>query len=254
MIDGRTTDEITCDGARARDGHRTRYRAMDTSLGRWTRQDPIGYEDGLNTFEYGRSRPALSLDPYGLSVEQTRPSTSPSTTPGKLRPGGFLDDFTPIPIPEGETRVAIPLAEGLRMLGITDPDKHINGGQFKRGCQDLFNFLTGIAIVTCFETPAEANAFQCKPNQLRITGAIQGYPGAGGLVRKDDASISPLVFDHSRPFNYAIQQPDGTFIFLNHGDDGRPQEVYVRPNLPTGPIEGSPAWTTIYCVICSVSQ
>ncbi len=66
MIDGRTPDEIARDDARSDgDTRQTRYRAMDTSLGRWTRQDPAGHVDGVNTYQHVRSNPVLYLDPAG---------------------------------------------------------------------------------------------------------------------------------------------------------------------------------------------
>lgn len=47
---------------------------LDTSLGRWTRQDPRGYVDGSGLYQYERSGPLLAVDPWGL---QTKPAESP---------------------------------------------------------------------------------------------------------------------------------------------------------------------------------
>ncbi len=67
MIDGRTPDEIARDDARS--GGFVRFRAMDTSLGRWTRQDPAEFVDGANLFLYQLSAPTVWLDSTGLAAD-----------------------------------------------------------------------------------------------------------------------------------------------------------------------------------------
>lgn len=47
---------------------RLRVRELDTSLGRWTRQDPLGFADGPNVFQSHQSSPSGLLDPLGLQV------------------------------------------------------------------------------------------------------------------------------------------------------------------------------------------
>jgi RHS repeat-associated protein len=42
------------------------HRDFDTSLGRWTRQDPAGFVDGLNTYHGYRGGPVSGVDPTGL--------------------------------------------------------------------------------------------------------------------------------------------------------------------------------------------
>lgn len=66
MIHGRTLDQIACDDANAPAAHAGRYRQMDTSLGRWTRQDPIGYWDGGSVYQSLKSNPLNFTDPLGL--------------------------------------------------------------------------------------------------------------------------------------------------------------------------------------------
>ncbi|MDF1660196.1 MAG: hypothetical protein P1V97_00390 [Planctomycetota bacterium] len=43
-----------------------RARYYDSSMGRFTSQDPVGYLDGPNRYAYARNNPALYNDPYGL--------------------------------------------------------------------------------------------------------------------------------------------------------------------------------------------
>jgi RHS repeat-associated protein len=45
-----------------------RFRELDTSLGRWTRQDPAGYVDGANLVTYLRASPISGRDPSGLAT------------------------------------------------------------------------------------------------------------------------------------------------------------------------------------------
>ena len=46
--------------------YHVRNRYYHPTLGRWTTRDPIGYGDGMNLYEYVRSRPIDSADPSGL--------------------------------------------------------------------------------------------------------------------------------------------------------------------------------------------
>jgi len=61
-----------------------RHRDYDPALGRWTRQDPLGYRDGSNLYQVGTSSPVTKVDPMGLMSESTsseeemsRPSPGP---------------------------------------------------------------------------------------------------------------------------------------------------------------------------------
>ena len=44
--------------------HRNRF--YDYRTGRWLNQDPIGYQDGVNLYEYVKSNPVMYYDEYGL--------------------------------------------------------------------------------------------------------------------------------------------------------------------------------------------
>src|SRR5512146_1556307 len=43
-----------------------RNRDLNVVLGRWTRQDPLGYVDGGSLYEPYRSNPIVHVDPSGL--------------------------------------------------------------------------------------------------------------------------------------------------------------------------------------------
>ena len=43
-----------------------RNRVLDHETGRWTRRDPAGYVDGMNTYSYINDNPLLDRDPSGL--------------------------------------------------------------------------------------------------------------------------------------------------------------------------------------------
>src|SRR5690606_16249061 len=50
-----------------------RNRNYSPTLGRWMRQDPLGYVDGMGLYEYVTSTPALRTDPVGQTT--TQPTT-----------------------------------------------------------------------------------------------------------------------------------------------------------------------------------
>jgi RHS repeat-associated protein/uncharacterized delta-60 repeat protein len=45
-----------------------RHRDFSVSLGRWVEQDPSGYNDGANRFDYEKSNPISAVDPNGLKA------------------------------------------------------------------------------------------------------------------------------------------------------------------------------------------
>ena len=47
-----------------------RNRNYSPSLGRWINQDPAGYINGANTYQFVESNPAGNVDPWGLDVEE----------------------------------------------------------------------------------------------------------------------------------------------------------------------------------------
>ena len=70
-----------------------RNRNYDTSLGRWINQDPAGYINGANTYQFVMSNPAGNVDPWGLELaSQSGPWGVP---PGQLTPptlSGLVQD------------------------------------------------------------------------------------------------------------------------------------------------------------------
>jgi RHS repeat-associated protein len=46
--------------------YQVRYRQYHPTLGRWVQRDPLGYDDGMNLYEYVKSGPFAYTDPYGL--------------------------------------------------------------------------------------------------------------------------------------------------------------------------------------------
>ena len=75
-----------------------RFRWLDTSLGRWEKQDPAGYVDGANSYLAHVASPATLRDPSGLTPSLPNPGVdgavggggSPTTQPGgsTTQPGG----------------------------------------------------------------------------------------------------------------------------------------------------------------------
>jgi RHS repeat-associated protein len=86
-----------------------RHRDLHVSLGLWLERDPLGYVDGGRLYEYVRSRPGLSVDPFGLRSATTQPTTHPtSPKPSKQKDDAGAecceDEMTVI-----ELRVRIPM-------------------------------------------------------------------------------------------------------------------------------------------------
>ena len=63
MFTGQQVD-ILDGGALKIQYNRNRY--YDYYTGRWTTQDPLGYVDGLNVYEYVQSKPVRYVDPFGF--------------------------------------------------------------------------------------------------------------------------------------------------------------------------------------------
>jgi len=49
--------------------YHVRHRSYHPTLGRWMQRDPIGYADGMSLYEYVRSDPIGSLDPWGEAAQ-----------------------------------------------------------------------------------------------------------------------------------------------------------------------------------------
>jgi RHS repeat-associated protein len=79
-----------------------RHRYYDTYAGRFTTHDPLGYVDGMNLYEYGKTNPVLLTDPMGLCFLPPPICPRPFPLPGD-------DDFgSPAPpLAERETKHAM---------------------------------------------------------------------------------------------------------------------------------------------------
>jgi len=62
LFTGRRVDTLD-NGSLKIQYNRNRY--YDYYTGRWLTQDPLGYADGMNLYEYITSNPVITLDPYG---------------------------------------------------------------------------------------------------------------------------------------------------------------------------------------------
>ena len=55
--------------------------AYSPTMMRWVSEDPMGYVDGQDLYQFERSSPVSSLDPLGLATAASQPATGPSTQP-----------------------------------------------------------------------------------------------------------------------------------------------------------------------------
>jgi RHS repeat-associated protein len=58
--------------------YHVRHRVLNTTLGRWTRRDPLGYVDGMNLYDAMSGRPTASVDPFGTCAGSICTSTEHS--------------------------------------------------------------------------------------------------------------------------------------------------------------------------------
>ncbi|MFN0136289.1 MAG: RHS repeat domain-containing protein, partial [Phycisphaerae bacterium] len=56
--------------------HENRYRTLHSRLGRFMQRDPLGYVDGMNSYEYVRTRVYVGVDPLGLACPGEGPAWS----------------------------------------------------------------------------------------------------------------------------------------------------------------------------------
>ena len=68
-----------------------RNRYYDYYTGRWLTQDPLGYVDGMNLYEYANCNPTLRGDPYGYCSSG---SYSLSGVKYSVKTSGFCPPFT----------------------------------------------------------------------------------------------------------------------------------------------------------------
>jgi RHS repeat-associated protein len=92
-------------------------REYDPTLGRWMQQDPAGYVDGKNLYQYVDGNPVASTDSFGL---QAGPPTRPSP-PGGMKP-------TPPPVvrpspPDPLRPVDLPVGPPLPVVQVQQPGK-----------------------------------------------------------------------------------------------------------------------------------
>jgi len=86
-----------------------RARFYDPQIGRFTSEDPIGFEGGVNWFAYVENNPINFFDPYGLDTIKLPPNPGPN---GSNLPSGWKPD-TSHKYPHGERWIAPSGDEGL---------------------------------------------------------------------------------------------------------------------------------------------
>jgi len=80
--------------------YHVRNRIYDPLTGRWLQRDPAGYVDGSHLYQYGASRPAGAVDPWGLRsrLETRTGATPPPPTGGSSVDNTYVEGTTPPPI------------------------------------------------------------------------------------------------------------------------------------------------------------
>ena len=86
-----------------------RNRNYSPSLGRWINQDPAGYVNGANTYQFVEGDPVGNVDSWGLAAGATATGTvTPSTTPGSAPGSGSVTATgTTGPVPTGVPGITV---------------------------------------------------------------------------------------------------------------------------------------------------
>lgn len=68
--------------------------AYDPTIGRFIQRDPIGYDDGMNLYQFVGGNPVNRVDPLGLAGQPaTAPTSQPSTQPAPAAPYDEIHDL-----------------------------------------------------------------------------------------------------------------------------------------------------------------
>jgi RHS repeat-associated protein len=76
-----------------------RRRYYSVAIAAWFTRDPIGYNGGINLYEYVGDDPLIATDSSGKDPNPTKPRP-PGDTTGMTPQGGFDVEFRPVPVPD----------------------------------------------------------------------------------------------------------------------------------------------------------
>ena len=82
-----------------------RFRNYSPTLGTWTSQDPLGYINGADTYQFVNSSPVGNVDPWGETVGVPIPNPAPASW-GPINQSTGQPDSLP-PLPDGSQWVPV---------------------------------------------------------------------------------------------------------------------------------------------------
>ena len=85
-------------------GYAFLFRNYDSSLGKWSTSDPLGYPDGWNNFAYGNNNATLGVDQQGTEWIYTTHSMTFSVNPITVRANGQYEEVYYIGLCNGGNR------------------------------------------------------------------------------------------------------------------------------------------------------
>jgi hypothetical protein len=201
--------------------------SYDPALGRFLERDPIGYDDGMNPYQFVGDNPMGRVDPLGLAGQSTttptrRPATGPTTGPVvPTAPFDNLDDL----IKRWEYSKGNPAMQKWLMEKIEEErKKHLDGigrgnVEFKNFDGERAKYLQYFKIIpehgTNFTTPRADGVYK------DIDGVVlPNYDEGFWLKVPDDAAARIIYICIDGKAGYEVQNIAGEVSVTYEAHDG----------------------------------
>ena len=168
--------------------------AYSSKLGRWARQDPAGYVDGLNAYEAVRSNPVNYVDLQGMAaVPTTGPTTSttaPTTQPTLATPENvrLLARILKSEASVGNASERLAVAATVRnrldrnKCQVRDVEGAYARNQEPTADETMYEDIATVALAEGFQDPTGGATHYYSPRSMPMEGdSTKGFDVGGGL-------------------------------------------------------------------------